>query len=752
MVVDVDNKKGKSGDGALLAWQLDNEDLPDTFTVETPSGGRHLYFWADRPVPNSAGKLGVGIDVRGRGGYVVAPGSCTEAGAYSVSSNRPIAGAPLCLVEAVGRARERSGAVADVTVELDTPAAVERARGWLEAAEPAVEGAGGDHRAFVVASRLKDFGVSEHAALDLMLEHWNDRCAPPWDVDDLQTKVQNAYRYGQNAIGVANPEAEFEAVEISKPDGMRDGKWPDPGDLWEEQHAPQDLPPGILPAYVEKFARDRALRIGVDPGAMAAATVTALSSLIPAGIKIHLRQHSDEWNISCILWTAIVGDPGTAKSPAVKAAMAFPKSIERQWREQYALEKQAFDETLPPVSDRKRRGRKQHRVEPNAPQESETSSSAIEPDFEQISQPSLREPLLRRKITNDATTEALAGLLAKNSTSAPILYFSEELTGLLGGLDAYRARAGKDRPFFLEAKEGDTYTVDRKGAESLSVLHNAIAILGTIQEDKLGRIASGLTDDGLLQRFSLVKIHRTGHGSDIPADRILDQSIPRVASALADLEIVDYRLSIDAGAELEKIQEFASRECERVDLPSSLKQWLNKTPNEFGRYALAFHLIDWAASVSPLLGDPPAGLIPADTAERARRYIQGFLYGHALYAYRTLMTRTPDVEDARWIAGYILARASPHVTAREIGRAYRQLSNDAGRVRLQAAMGTLSLQGWVEQQGAGARLKWIVNPRVHDGRFRALADQERNRRAEVRADIALNAGRRRVLASVSGVT
>lgn len=53
------------------------QNLPDTYTVATPSGGRHLYFTAPdgTQIRNSAGRVGPMIDIRGEGGYVVAPGS-----------------------------------------------------------------------------------------------------------------------------------------------------------------------------------------------------------------------------------------------------------------------------------------------------------------------------------------------------------------------------------------------------------------------------------------------------------------------------------------------------------------------------------------------------------------------------------------------------------------------------------------------------------------------------------------------------
>lgn len=61
---------------AALADQV-GDAVPETYTVATASGGRHLYFTAPDGVDvrNSAGRVGPTIDVRGEGGYVVAAGS-----------------------------------------------------------------------------------------------------------------------------------------------------------------------------------------------------------------------------------------------------------------------------------------------------------------------------------------------------------------------------------------------------------------------------------------------------------------------------------------------------------------------------------------------------------------------------------------------------------------------------------------------------------------------------------------------------
>ncbi|MBQ0915291.1 bifunctional DNA primase/polymerase [Streptomyces sp. RM99] len=61
--------------------------IPPTVVVLTPSGGRHLWLSGppDVVVPNSAGRLAPGIDIRGAGGYLVGPGSRTRHGAYTAA-------------------------------------------------------------------------------------------------------------------------------------------------------------------------------------------------------------------------------------------------------------------------------------------------------------------------------------------------------------------------------------------------------------------------------------------------------------------------------------------------------------------------------------------------------------------------------------------------------------------------------------------------------------------------------------------
>ncbi|GGD19447.1 bifunctional DNA primase/polymerase [Sinisalibacter lacisalsi] len=75
-VVDVDDGPSKTGFVSLQTLEAEHGQLPRDVCVRTGSGGLHIYLMNPQiNVRNSAGKLGENIDIRGDGGYVVAPPS-----------------------------------------------------------------------------------------------------------------------------------------------------------------------------------------------------------------------------------------------------------------------------------------------------------------------------------------------------------------------------------------------------------------------------------------------------------------------------------------------------------------------------------------------------------------------------------------------------------------------------------------------------------------------------------------------------
>jgi Bifunctional DNA primase/polymerase, N-terminal len=94
-------------DGRQLFERLcasQGEPWPETFTVATPSAGRHLYFRAPEnvvigSVSGGRSALGPGIDVRGpgrggRGGYLIGPTSVVGDRTYTVERDLPVVTLP----------------------------------------------------------------------------------------------------------------------------------------------------------------------------------------------------------------------------------------------------------------------------------------------------------------------------------------------------------------------------------------------------------------------------------------------------------------------------------------------------------------------------------------------------------------------------------------------------------------------------------------------------------------------------------
>lgn len=103
-VLDLDTRDDRDGAATLyrLAGSAAARASLLTFAVATPNG-RHLYYRAPHGMrlPNTASRIGPGIDSRGHGGYVVAPGSRVGPGSYRILSSRPPLVLPDWLLEPI---------------------------------------------------------------------------------------------------------------------------------------------------------------------------------------------------------------------------------------------------------------------------------------------------------------------------------------------------------------------------------------------------------------------------------------------------------------------------------------------------------------------------------------------------------------------------------------------------------------------------------------------------------------------------
>jgi hypothetical protein len=96
IVLDVDGEEGYS---SLHELEAKMGKMPATLSVVTPSGGQHFYFkHPGHEVRNTASVVAPGIDIRGDGGYVLAPPSKVGNRTYELDEESDVADMPEWLV------------------------------------------------------------------------------------------------------------------------------------------------------------------------------------------------------------------------------------------------------------------------------------------------------------------------------------------------------------------------------------------------------------------------------------------------------------------------------------------------------------------------------------------------------------------------------------------------------------------------------------------------------------------------------
>lgn len=187
VVVDIDPRHG--GSDALDDLFVKRGSFPDTAEVMTGGGGRHFYFkHPGVAIRNSAGKLGSGIDVRGDGGYVLAPPSAhISGGTYEwEASSEPeevgLAAMPQWLIDLLAAPAQK----ADVAVFHGKPG---------ESSE--IADGGRDNFLTACAGAMRRWGMTQGAILAALRIDNELRCKPPLADADLIRISKSVMRYPQ---------------------------------------------------------------------------------------------------------------------------------------------------------------------------------------------------------------------------------------------------------------------------------------------------------------------------------------------------------------------------------------------------------------------------------------------------------------------------------------------------------------------------------------------------------------------------
>jgi hypothetical protein len=183
-VLDID---GEDGEGSLLKLESEHGALPPTIEVVTGKG-RHCYFrTGKRKISNSVGQLGVGLDVRGDGGYVIAPPSIHPSGrtyAWSVDTTRDFADAPGWLIAMVTAAKSGSTGKAGKPLEH-----------WHTVLTEPIHNGQRNATLASICGKLLHMGVNDAFLLyDLIMCVNLARCEQPLSVSEVETVVISMVR------------------------------------------------------------------------------------------------------------------------------------------------------------------------------------------------------------------------------------------------------------------------------------------------------------------------------------------------------------------------------------------------------------------------------------------------------------------------------------------------------------------------------------------------------------------------------
>jgi len=194
-VLDVDLKSG--GPENLEALEHKHGKLPDTLQQQTGSGGRHyLFALPNFTVTNSRGQLPAGIDVRGIGGYIVAPPSIhpQSRNAYEWDGlkefeDQPILPAPEWLLGLL-RPAENSKPKAPPLPEK-------------------ISEGGRNEILFKEAARVRNLGWTEEEIYRALQVINQQRCSPPLSNDELRTIAHSVLRYQPSEQRIVQPTGQF---------------------------------------------------------------------------------------------------------------------------------------------------------------------------------------------------------------------------------------------------------------------------------------------------------------------------------------------------------------------------------------------------------------------------------------------------------------------------------------------------------------------------------------------------------------
>ncbi len=347
------------------------------------------------------------------------------------------------------------------------------------------------------------------------------------------------------------------------------------------------FPTNQLPEPISAFVCEGAAAIGCDESMIALPMLSLLAGAIGNTRRLRIKS---QWAVPPILWTAIVSESGSGKSPSLRLASAF---IE-------AMQATAFRSHEVAMADYERR-LQEHEIEMKRAASRNGASPGEKPE----------KPACRRFIVSDCTVEGLVPILQQNPRGVVVLV--DELAAFFTSMDAYRAagRGALDRPKWLSMFDAGPVTVDRATKATAHVPSAAVCVTGGVQPAILRNILSpDAVTSGLVSRFIFAmpprrRMRWSEDSVSFATMTAVGNLFEILASAMSDATIKtdgpkDLDLDPEAKAEFAR---FAGGVYARQEAASgATAAMLSKLTALAARFALVLHLVRQAGG-EPTLGD-----------------------------------------------------------------------------------------------------------------------------------------------------
>lgn len=185
---DLDEDKGLNGFQEVCQWEKEHGSLPETVRVVTGRGGAHLYYkYKGNDIKNRAGLLD-GVDVRGEGGYVIAPPSTHPNGTLYEWEDAPDE-VPLAEVD-------------DIVKELLKISENKKQFGHKFELPKTIDSGKRNTTLYKFACSMQAQGASDNAIIAAVKEENRTRCIEPLPEDEVLQIIESAISHVKGELKV----------------------------------------------------------------------------------------------------------------------------------------------------------------------------------------------------------------------------------------------------------------------------------------------------------------------------------------------------------------------------------------------------------------------------------------------------------------------------------------------------------------------------------------------------------------------